>query len=393
MGNIDKFSKVAGELEKFIRTRNYRGYDPYDIMLSKYPLKEFGHKTLFVLSQLNKLSPINFRSIIGIPQGEVPKGLGLLLKAYSLYFKLTSDKQLLKNIEELTDKVINLSCKGFSGYCWGINYTYISRNGIEPAHTPSSVVSSIIHDGLFEYYSISSDLYIKDILISCANFVLNDLYITENEYGICFSYTNLKRDLCLNANGFAAEILFKTFLITQDNTYLKYAQRAIYYIIQQQNDDGSWDYSISNDGTRKKQIDFHQGFILKTLIEYLRLIEADKSITSSYKKGFDFYIHKQFASNGRALGRYPKFWPTDIHSQAQGIITCTLASYLDETYLKVADRILDWSIDNMFNNGLHYFHYKKYRYFSNKIEYMRWGQAWMLLAIFTFLSRLRHDTL
>jgi len=28
-----------------------------------------------------------------------------------------------------------------------------------------------------------------------------------------------------------------------------------------------------------------------------------------------------------------------------------------------------------------YFYYQKHRFYTNKISYMRWSQAWMLLAI------------
>jgi len=31
------------------------------------------------------------------------------------------------------------------------------------------------------------------------------------------------------------------------------------------------------------------------------------------------------------------------------------------------------------NSG--YFYYQKHKYFTNKISYIRWGQAWMMLAL------------
>jgi hypothetical protein len=33
-----------------------------------------------------------------------------------------------------------------------------------------------------------------------------------------------------------------------------------------------------------------------------------------------------------------------------------------------------------------YFYYQKFPFFTNKISYMRWGQAWMLLAISSLLE-------
>jgi hypothetical protein len=33
-----------------------------------------------------------------------------------------------------------------------------------------------------------------------------------------------------------------------------------------------------------------------------------------------------------------------------------------------------------------YFYYQKHRYWTNRIPYLRWGQAWMLLALATMMD-------
>jgi len=64
----------------------------------------------------------------------------------------------------------------------------------------------------------------------------------------------------------------------------------------------------------------------------------------------------------------------------QGIITFAKLKDHDINYLNFVYKIAKWTIENMQSND-GYFYYRRYKYFNNKIPYMRWGQAWMLLAL------------
>ena len=81
----------------------------------------------------------------------------------------------------------------------------------------------------------------------------------------------------------------------------------------------------------------------------------------------------------------PKKYPIDIHNQAQGIITFSKLSEFDDKYGNFAETILKWTINNM-QDKKGYYYYRKYKHFTNKISYMRWGQAWMLLAFAEYLK-------
>jgi hypothetical protein len=52
-----------------------------------------------------------------------------------------------------------------------------------------------------------------------------------------------------------------------------------------------------------------------------------------------------------------------------------------------------WAIDNM-QDKEGYFYYQKKRWYKNKIDYMRWSQAWMFYALtqlVTFEQNLQND--
>ncbi len=107
---------------------------------------------------------------------------------------------------------------------------------------------------------------------------------------------------------------------------------------------------------------------------------------SAYNKGIKFYYEKQFLPNGQGLYRYPRKWPVNIHNQAQGIITFTRASRLDEKYYDFARTIAEWTIQNMQDEDGH-FYFLKYPLFTNKIPYIRWSDAAMAYALSVFLAR------
>jgi hypothetical protein len=100
----------------------------------------------------------------------------------------------------------------------------------------------------------------------------------------------------------------------------------------------------------------------------------------SITKGVEFYKNEQFFPNGRSMWRLPKKWPVDIHNQAQGIITLSLLKDYHPEYLNFSKTIARWTIENM-QDKIGYFYYRKYPLFTNKISYIRWSQAWMLLAL------------
>ena len=68
------------------------------------------------------------------------------------------------------------------------------------------------------------------------------------------------------------------------------------------------------------------------------------------------------------------------------MITLTDLHDLDARSIGLAQTVCDWALQNLCDRR-GYFYHQKMRVGRNKIPYMRWGQAWMLLALATFLGR------
>ena len=385
--NRSKFTNALSRLTAYIMDEDYIGYDPYDTLNSRIDFLYLGKWPAVAATQLQKRNPINIRKLIGIKKDHNPKAMGLFLAGFCLLEKNCGERSYKNEIEQIFDWLTNNYSKDYSGFCWGYNFPWISPGKQVDAYIPSVVVTAFVGKGIFEYYRMTRNPRAKAILESICEFILNDLPAFKDQSGICFSYTPLYKDCCYNAGMLGAEILAKVYSLTKDSKLLDPVQRSVDFVLTRQQKDGHWNYSLDiKTGTERKQIDFHQGFILESLFEIKKHMDISADLLSeALKKGTRYYKERQFFKNGRSLWRVPQKWPADIHHQAQGIITFTKLKSLDPEYFKWAEKIADWTINNMQDdNG--YFYYQKWKFFKNKISYIRWGQAWMLLALANLLS-------
>jgi len=377
------------KLRNYIESEHFKGYDPYDTLNSHVPFYWLGKWGPILAIQSQKINPINIRQFFGIKKGYNPKAMGLFLHAYSILYAKTNKKEYLDKADYFFEWLKENYSNGYSGYCWGYNFDWASPAKYLEAYTPSIVVTGFISKGIFEYYQITKDKKAFDVLQSVCDFILNDIPITEMEKGICFSYTPIKIDCCYNASILGAEIFAKVYSINKDKKLLVYAQKAIDFIIDKEKDTGFWNYSIDlESGRERKQIDFHQGYILESLCEFIKYSGIyNEKYNNALEKGAIFYKNEQFFENGQSKWRLPKIYPIDIHNQSQGVITFSKLNNLYPGYLNFAKTILEWTIENM-QDKIGYFYYQKNKFYLNKIPYMRWSQAWMMLALATLLIQI-----
>ncbi len=374
-------------LEKYIQNEQYKGYDPYDTLNSWFPFKHLDKWTPVISTQIQKRNPLNIRPLLGIKKDYNPKAFGLFLLTYVILFKKTGNLDYLEKAHYFFNWLEKNYSKGFSGYCWGYNFPWANPKHNYGPYTPSSVVTGIVCRGIYEYYKLSKNEKAKEILISAADFISNDIPVSKDEHGICYSYTPLQKDMCLNASLFAAEILARAYSVLKRDVLRENANRAVEWVIFNQKQNGMWNYSIDiNTGRERHQIDFHQGYVLESIYEIQNLLNLENlRWEKALQKGIIFYKEQQFLSNGVSFWRLPKRYPIDIHNQAQGIITFSkLKKYVPNAESFAFD-IAQWTIQKMQSRDGH-FYYQNHKFYKNRISYMRWSNAWMFLAL-TYLKK------
>ncbi len=379
------------KLDNYCLYNEFKGYSLYDSHTSLIPFEKLGHPLSFLINQFIKRSPINIRELIGIKKEYNPKGMGLFLYTYTLQKKFGNPL----GIENLDDRINfffnwlkdNYS-QGYSGYCWGYNYPWPKSDGLLiSAYTPSSVVTGFNIRAIFQYYLLTKDETCMDVIKGAEEFILNDLPRTENDKGVCFAYTPVKKDMTINASLLAAEVLAYSDYVFGKYENQKIIRKVLDFTMIHQNSDGSWYYCYDPlTGRPKKQIDFHQGYVLDTIKRICDYSTFDiKDFNEQIQLGLSFYRKNQFTDEGVSYWRFPQKWPVDIHNQSQGILTFSIFKDYNSQYLDFAHEIAKWTIANMQDSDGN-FYYQKWPLITNKVPYMRWNQGWMLLSLTKLLT-------
>jgi hypothetical protein len=376
------------KLKSYIEVDEFKGYDPIDIHNSFIPFQLLGHFPMVMASQINLRLPFNLRPFININKEYNAMAIGVLLRSYCILYKLYKKDEDLQRIEFFFNWIITNNSRTFQNYSWGNNFTWATPIKIVGKNYPNIVTTSIVAKAIFEYHELSNNPIALEVLESIGKYIVNDLPKYETDTELCFSYTDLMLECCFNASILGAEILAKLYSINKNDLLMNYVIKACNFILKHQKTNGSWNYSINlNNGVERKQIDFHQGYILESLFEIYNINEFMSSpLLGSIIKGNEFYLYNQFLPNGRSYWRYPKIYPIETHHHAVGIITSSLLSSINKKYLERSKKIAKFVISQMQNeNG--FFYYRKYKFYTNKISYLRWSNSWMLLGLSMLLQK------
>ena len=184
-----------------------------------------------------------------------------------------------------------------------------------------------------------------------------------------------------NGNLLGAAMLCRVSKYTGNQSLRGPALKVARFSVSRQRQDGSWLYGESQ--TQNWIDNFHTGYNLCALREignYLGTTEFEQSV----RLGFDFYKNHFFREDGAAKYYHDKTYPIDIHCVAQSMITLVALKDLDPGNVSLAQKVCQWAMDHMWDEE-GFFYYRVLRAWTNRISYMRWSQAWMLLALSTLV--------
>jgi len=384
---LTKYQQVLFALIEYIENEKYAGYDPYDALMGKCKFKIFGKWGPALAVQFIKRNPINLRPLFGIKKSINPKAIGLMLQAYCILYEITKEKKWLDQSHLFFSWLCEHQSSDYKGVSWGYPFTWANPEKKLPVFTPTAVVTGFVIRGIFAYYKLTKIPEALEMMRGAVDFVLDELHITKNDDGVCFSYTHFKQDCCYNASLLAAETLARMCAVSHDHTLYNLSCKAVDFVVSHQHSDGRWNYSIDlQKGIERAQIDFHQGYVLESISNIMELLQIKSAkYSDAITKGSDYYYSKQFFPHGQSRWRLPKVYPVDIHNQSQGIITFTRLGKFNPLFSSFAHKIADWTISHMLSEQ-GYFYYQKHYLFTNRISYMRWSQAWMLLALTTLMA-------
>ena len=151
-----KVNNSIYKLQSWIEKNNYRGYDPFDGLNSKLRFLTFEVPFLRqVMVQLVKRLPFNIRPLIGITPQKSSKGIAYIVRGDLLLYQLTKEEKYLERAKVFLDWLEGISCKGYSGYCWGNHFDYQTRGYFLKKDNPTLVWTALTGRAYFEAYDFS----------------------------------------------------------------------------------------------------------------------------------------------------------------------------------------------------------------------------------------------
>jgi len=374
---------TAEKLLRYCESKHWAGYDPYDALNSRI-FKALPFLDLKVvrlgMTQAIKRCPVNVRPLLLVPETKNPKGLAFL-KAL-LRLQRCGFDGCEELISQLRGHILELRSPGERYWSWGYSFPWQGRNVLVPRGTPNLICTTFVADALLDLYEAQGQARDLEAAVSAADYLVNELYWTEGDIaGFAYPLPSARSQVH-NANFLAAALLCRVWKHTGEARHLEPALKAARYSAGKQRQDGSWLYGELP--TQNWIDNFHTGYNLCGLRAVGELTETVEFQTI-LKRGFDYYLAHFFAPDGAAKYYHNRINPVDVHSVAQSLITLITFRDVDPAAVPVAISVLRWAMANLWDER-GYFYHQKQKWGTVKIPYMRWGQAWMLLALATLVE-------
>ncbi len=386
----DLVQQVTNKLMSYCEVNQWAGYEPYDALNSKvleaFRLTDFKVPRL-LLTQLLKRSPINVRGLLLIPKSQNPKALGLFLSAFTKLAQLELGDQH-EHVRLMVQRLRGLRSQSGAYWSWGYNFPWQTRTDLVARWQPNLVCTSFAAMGLLDAYELTGDTRCLEMATSSAEFLVDQLYWSDGNRRCGFGYPlPTVHNQVHNANFLAADLLCRVYKCTGEEKFLSPALNSIRYSVAQQQADGGWVYGEAD--TQKWIDNFHTGFNLSAL-ESISKHLGTTEFEASLRRGVEFYRAHFFRNDGAPRYFHNRTYPIDAHSVAQSIITLLDLKDIVPENMALAKSVFQWAMRYLWDDK-GFFYYRTLRLCTIRTSYMRWTQAWMLLALSTLLKELLQE--
>ena len=382
MSNLN-FEQVYGDLFAWCRAHDFAGYDPFDGLSSRlFQVSPFRNSRAARLlwTQLFKRSPINFRSLARVPPERNAKGIALFALASLARYRTLKTKEAEIDARQLLDDLVGMRLPAFKGTAWGYNFDWQGRAFFAPRGTPTLVPTAFAARALVEASESLDEKEYRQFARTICDFILNDLNRSdETTDEVCFSYSPLDQTRVFNASLLAGETLATVGKLANEPGLCEWAKRAARYVVRRQREDGSWAYGADN--YQSWADNFHTAFILTSLSRIMESCESARDeFTPALTRGYEFWRERFFMNNG-----WPKYfpdrsYPADAHSAGAALVALVELRGRVPGALEVADQIAEWTENNL-RSAEGFFYYQRRRWYTVRIPYMRWSEAWMAYGL------------
>jgi hypothetical protein len=384
-------TRIADSVLEQCRADDFGGHDPFDGLNSTLFARLGGNS--FSLAriawlQLHKRSPLNLRRLVGIPAKRNPKGIALIILGLMERRKLGTDSNDLNDAVELGDWLLTQSVdrRVWKHHAWGYHFDWAARAFYVPRGKPNAITTCYVSRALHKLGLASGHSRFIEAATDAGLFI-DGLYMrTPNmEY---YAYIPGETAFVHNASLWSAAVVCQTAALTGDEALRDRALRVARQSASMQQEDGHWRYGVRNhhafvDG-------FHTGYNLEAL-DLIQKVSGVTEFAEAIIKGLDYYRNNFFLPDGTVKYYNDCVWPMDTHSVAQAVVTLIKVGRTN-TDLALANAVLQRAYASLYLIDKKRFVYQKGRWITNRINYLRWTQAWAFYALCLYAAQSPDDT-
>ena len=285
-------------------------------------------------------------------------------------------------VRVMIDRLTALRSRDDRYSCWGYSFPWQTRTIVVPRGAPNLVCTTFVANALLDAYERHPEPRCLMMAASAAKYIRNELYWTAGS-AASFSYPLPDSRVQIhNANFLGAALLCRVHTHTGDRQLLGPALNVARYSASKQHADGSWDYG--EEPTQRWIDNFHTGYNLCALHSIGRSLETAE-FEPNVRRGLAFYRAHFFREDGAPRYFHDRTYPIDIHCVAQSIITLLAVEGSRSRQRSTRTAVFRWAMAHMWDER-GFFYYRVLRFGTIRTSYMRWSQAWMLLALATLIA-------
>ena len=381
---------VQARVLQTARDLGWEGYSKHDALNAPWlESATRGSRLLRMLAiQLVMRFPLHVRPLLGVRTARNAKGIALFARALLTRRRLLGEAVPGREAATLLDWLVEHPSPGFDEPCWGYPYPWQDVGFFAPRAFPNRVVTSNVVQALLDGYETLGDERYLRVAGGAVRFLLQaprTLY--EDPAHRCVSYVPSADVswIVMDVPALVGAAAARYASLRGDGSLLPEAGRLVRYVVSKQTDYGAWFYAEPPGASHITHDNYHTGIILDALLGYGQA-SGSAEFEPAYRKGLAFYRERLFEKGGAPRFMSDRRYPYDIHGAAQGVITFSLAQAATGEGEEMATRVLDWTLQHMFDPASGWFHYQRHRGYATRIRLLRWVQAWMAFAIGVYLE-------
>jgi hypothetical protein len=301
---------------------------------------------------------------------------------FAFLYQATGNMDYLGKTIHFLAELKKSRCRGFEEYCWGYPFDWVTRNGIIKQQTPLITTTPYVYEAFLQVNDLEPRKEWRQILESIVRHTCHDIkdFRTSEKASSC-SYTPYDRGGVINAAAYRAFLLTSAGRLFEDDNLLKMAERNLNFVLENQNQDGSWYYAI--DQVRDFVDHFHTCFVMKALGK-IYLLTGDEGCRNAIALGVDYYLRNLFDESGlpKPFSKAPRLtvYKRELYDCAECINLCLILResfpQLEKTLRTVICEIINHWVkpDGSFRS-------RRLHFGWDNVPMHRWGQSQMFRSL------------